>query len=38
MGILKRQQTLVVYDAISERMDLRMEKLALETILTATDA
>jgi hypothetical protein len=27
-----------VYEAISERMDLRLEKLALETILAATDA
>ena len=27
-----------VYEAISERMDLRLEKLAIETILAATDA
>ena len=27
-----------LYEAISERMDLRMEKLAMETILAATDA
>ena len=27
-----------VYEAVSERMDLRLEKLAIETILAATDA
>ena len=38
-GVASMAQTgQAVYDAISERMDLRLEKLAIETILAATDA
>ena len=38
-GVASMAQTgQAVYEAISERMDLRMEKLAMETILAATDA
>jgi len=38
-GVASMAQTgQAVYEAISERMDLRLEKLALETILAATDA
>src|SRR3990167_1347593 len=38
-GVASMAQTgPAVYEAISERMDLRIEKLALETILAATDA
>src|SRR3989338_6520666 len=38
-GVASMAQTgQAVYEAISERMDLRIEKLALETILAATDA
>ena len=38
-GVASMAQTgQAVYEAISERMDLRLEKLAIETILAATDA
>jgi hypothetical protein len=38
-GVASMAQTgQAVYEAISERMDLRLEKLAMETILAATDA
>jgi hypothetical protein len=38
-GVASMAQTgQALYEAISERMDLRMEKLAMETILAATDA
>lgn len=38
-GVASMAQTgQAVYEAISERMDLRLEKLRLETILAATDA
>ena len=38
-GVASMAQTgQAVYEAISERMDLRPEKLALQTILAATDA
>ena len=38
-GVASMAQTgQALYEAISERMDQRMEKLALETILAATDA
>ena len=37
-GVASMAQTgQAVYEAISERMDLRLEKLAMETILAATD-
>jgi hypothetical protein len=38
-GVASMAQTgQAVYEAISERMDLRLEKLAIDTILAATDA
>ena len=38
-GVERMAQTgQAVYEAISERMDLRLEKMAMETILAATDA
>jgi hypothetical protein len=38
-GVASMAQTgQAVYEAISERMDLRLEKLTMETILAATDA